>query len=111
MAVRRFRHKHGRKDRKKHADELSALLAPLEELHPELAAETQRAAGDGSYSDATIKVDNTSVKAPEELIDRERAPANVFHLDTVVLVILCAMLAFIAFIAWQISQMPTPPPK
>ena len=106
MAVRRRRHKHGPGERKKHAEELSALLAPLEEQHPELAAEAQD--GDGSYNDATIKVSTASVKLPKELVGGERHGARVFRLDPVVIVILCVMLSFIAFIAWQISQLPAP---
>ncbi|HYN85373.1 MAG TPA: hypothetical protein VER32_08980 [Pyrinomonadaceae bacterium] len=105
MAVRRRRHKHGPGERKKHAEELSALLAPLEEQHPELAREAQ-GDGDGAYNDATIKVSSANVTLPKEFVEGERKGARIFRLDPVVLVILCLMLAFIAFIAWQISRMP-----
>ena len=103
MAIRRRRHRHGREGRKQHTDELSAQLAPLEELKPELAQQSTHSPN-GEYSDATIRVDKASVKTPN--IDGERNTASVFRLEPLVVVIVVAMLAFIAFIAWQITLMP-----
>ena len=107
MAIRRRRHKHGREGRKKHTDELSAMLAPLEELMPE-AAPPPGQHGNGDYHDATIRVDSSSVKAPEQLLDEDepREGLRIFRLEPLVLVILGVMLAFMAFIAWQITLMP-----
>ena len=107
MAIRRRRHKHGREGRKKHTDELSAMLAPLEELMPEAAAPPAQHVN-GDYHDATIRVDSSSVKAPEQLLeeDEPREGLRVFRLEPLVIVILSIMLAFIAFVAWQITKMP-----
>jgi hypothetical protein len=106
MAIRRRRHKHGREGRKKHTDELSALLAPLEELKPEVAAPQQ--SGNGDYHDATIRVDSKSVKMPERLLDGDepRKGLRIFRVEPLVLVIVSLMLLFMAFIAWQITLMP-----
>ena len=113
MAIRRRRHKHGPEGRKKHTDELSAMLAPLEEQKPEAAGAPSPAAsgnGDGAYHDATIRVDSKSVKMPERLLDEDepRKGLRVFRLEPLVLVIVSLMLAFMAFIAWQITLMPPP---
>ena len=107
MAIRRRRHKHGREGRKKHTDELSAMLAPLEELMPEVAAPPAQHVN-GDYHDATIRVDSSSVKAPEKLLDEDepREGLRIFRLEPLVLVILTLALAFIAFIAWRITLMP-----
>lgn len=113
MAIRRRRHKHGREGRKQHTDELSAMLAPLEEQKPEAAAPQLNDAqppanGNGEYHDATIRVDSRSVKMPDRLLDEDepRQGLRIFRLEPLVLVIVAAMLVFMAFIAWQISQMP-----
>ena len=112
MAIRRRRHKHhGPEERKKHADELSAMLAPLEELHPEAVAPVPaEQARNGDYQDATIRVDRKSVHMPERLLDESesREGLSIFYLEPLVLVILVAMLIFIAFVAWQITLMPPP---
>ncbi|HZB43956.1 MAG TPA: hypothetical protein VE360_01860 [Pyrinomonadaceae bacterium] len=108
MAIRRRRHKHGREGRKKHTDELSAMLAPLEELKPEMAPPPGQPEGNGDYHDATIRVDSKSVKMPERLLDEDepREGLRIFYLEPLVLVILSIMLAFVAFVAWQITLMP-----
>ena len=112
MAIRRRRHKHhGPEERKKHADELSEMLAPLEELHPEAVAPVPaEQARNGDYQDATIRVDRKSVHMPERLLDESesREGLSIFYLEPLVLVILVAMLIFIAFVAWQITLMPPP---
>ena len=112
MAIRRRRHKHdGPEERKKHADELSAKLAPLEEQQPEIVASPPPAqAKNGDYQDATIRVDSKSVHMPQRLLDESesREGLSIFYLEPLVLVILVAMLIFIAFIAWQITLMPPP---
>lgn len=115
MAIRRRRHKHGPEGRKKHTDELSAMLAPLEELKPEAVAPPPEESapsgngdGDGGYHDATIRVDSKSVKMPERLLDEDepRKGLRVFHVEPLVFVVVALMLAFMAFIAWQITLMP-----
>lgn len=113
MAIRRRRHKHGPEGRKKHTDELSAMLAPLEELRPEEAAPQQPAPapggnGDGDYHDATIRIDSKSVKMPERLLDEDepRRGLRVFRVEPLVFFVVLLMLAFMAFIAWQITLMP-----
>ncbi len=103
MAIRRRRHKHGPEGRKQHTDQLSAQLAPLEELKPELAEAIP--SNNGEYSDATIRVDSKSVLTPSNYLDEQAQ--SIFRLEPVVVVILIGMLAFIAFIAWQITEMPT----
>lgn len=107
MAIRRRRHKHGREGRKQHTDELSAMLAPLEELKPEMMPPPSQPTN-GDYHDATIRVDSSSVKAPEQLLDEDepREGLRIFRLEPLVVVILVVMLAFIAFVAWQITLMP-----
>jgi hypothetical protein len=108
MAIRRRRHKHGPEGRKKHTDELSAMLAPLEEQKPEAAgAPSPPASGNGDYHDATIRVDSKSVKMPERLLDEDepRKGLRVFRVEPLVLVIVSLMLLFMAFIAWQITLM------
>ena len=107
MAIRRRRHKHGREGRKQHTDELSAMLAPLEELMPE-AAPPPGQPSNGDYHDATIRVDSSSVKTPEKLLDEDepREGLRIFYLEPLVLVILSIFLAFVAFVAWQITLMP-----
>jgi hypothetical protein len=91
------RHKH---DAKNEAERLT----PLEETK-EFKASRQR---DGQQADAddTIRVDSTSVRMPEHLVDEEREGGSIFRLEPVALVILAGMLLFIAFIAWQITLMP-----
>ena len=79
-------------------------LAPLEEQ--EQFRKSQQSDGNRSLIKDTIRVDNSSVKVPENLVEEERDAASTFRLDTAVLVILGVMLAFIAFVAWQISRMP-----
>lgn len=111
MAIRRRRHKHGARDRKKHVDELSAQLAPLEELMPELVQPEEGHTESGhseEYHDATIRVDRGSVPLPENLIEAEgtRSTASTFKLEPVIVVILVIMLSWIAFIAWLITRMP-----
>ena len=108
MAIKRWRHKHGPEGRKKHTDELSARLAPLEELQPEKALPQPTQSSNGDYHDATIRVDSTSVKTTSQLLDEaaERKGASIFYLEPVVIAILLCMLAFIAFIGWQITLMP-----
>jgi hypothetical protein len=107
MAIRRRRHKHGREGRKKHTDELSAMLAPLEELMPETTPPPGQSV-DGDYQDATIRVNSSSVKAPERLLDEDgpREGLRIFRLEPLVVVILSITLGFIAFVAWQITKMP-----
>ena len=109
MAIRRRRHKHGREGRKKHTDELSAMLAPLEELMPEAVPPPPPGQSvNGDYHDATIRVDSSSIKTPEKLLheDEPREGLRIFYLEPLVLVILSILLAFVAFVAWQITLMP-----
>ena len=113
MAVRRHRHKHGKGGRRKHVNELSALLAPPEE---QTAAKAKEAApgNDGGQSDHaaddTIVVDSKNIKLPEKFIEEEDRDATaIFKLEPVVVFILVAFLSFVAFVAWQITKMPPPP--
>jgi hypothetical protein len=81
----------------------AARLTPLEETE-EFKRSSQRK---GNHdADDTIRVDSTSVRMPEHLIDDEREGGSIFRLEPAALVILAIMLAFIAFIAWQITLMP-----
>ena len=104
MAIRRRRHKHGREGRKKHTDELSAMLAPLEETKK--FQESPQSEGKRGASDDTIRVGSSSVKMPEQLIEEDRDAASVFRLEPVAVFLLVLFLAFVAFIAWQITLMP-----
>jgi hypothetical protein len=61
----------------------------------------------GRAADDTIRVDSTSVRMPENLVEEDREGASIFRLEPVALLLLLVMLAFIAFVAWQISLMPT----
>jgi hypothetical protein len=106
MAIRRRRHKHGPKERKKHVEELSRQLAPLEELMPEIVEPD--GGQEAKYRDATIRVDSASLKLPERLLenDESRRANGVFHLEPVVIVICLILLGWAAFIAYQITLMP-----
>jgi hypothetical protein len=99
------RHYSGTKRADGDTAELSARLAPLEEVvKPE---ELQQAVPDGRPpNDDTIRVNTAALKLPERLVEEERSGARIFYLDPVVVAILVFMLAFIAFIAWQVTLMP-----
>lgn len=95
-----------RRRRKKRTAELSAQLAPLEELEASKSGQPQPD-GDGNHApDDTIRVDSASLKLPEKLTEDEREGAAIFRVEPVVVAILIVMLAFIAFVAWQITLMP-----
>jgi hypothetical protein len=79
------------------------LLAPLEET--EAFKDSPQCDSDKEARD-TIRVDNASVRMPEQLTEDEREGGSIFRLEPVVFFILAAMLAFIAFITWQITLMP-----
>jgi hypothetical protein len=104
----RRRYRFGRRRGKKETAELSARLAPLEEvLKPE---ELQQAVPDGRPpNDDTIRVNTAALKLPERLVEEERSGARIFYLDPIVVAILVFMLAFIAFVAWRITLMPEKP--
>ena len=99
-------HTHGNGDRRRHEEELSKRLAPLEETE----AFRQSEQTDGHRGDIkdTIRVDRTNIKMPESFLEEERDAADVFRLHPVVIFILVVVLAFTAFIAWQITLMPPP---
>jgi hypothetical protein len=97
-------HGHGAGGRREHQAKLAERLAPLEESE-EFSQSGQH---DGKRGvDDTIRVDSSSVRMPEHLLEDERGASSTFRLEPVVLFILLAMLAFIAFIAWQITLMPS----
>ena len=79
-------------------------LAPLEET--EAFRESQQKDSEHAADD-TIRVDSTSVRMPENLVEEDREGASIFRLEPVAVVLLLVMLAFIAFVAWRISLMPT----
>ena len=62
--------------------------------------------GDGKRGADTIRVDNASVRMPEQFVEEDREGGAIFRLEPVVLFIIAVMLAFIAFVAWQITLMP-----
>jgi hypothetical protein len=100
------KHAHGPGDRHEHEENLAKRLAPLEET--EAFRKSEQSGGNHGAIKDTIRVDKSSVKMPDKFLEDERGAADVFRLDSVVVVILAAMLAFIAFIAWQITLMPAP---
>ena len=101
----RRRYRFGRRRGKKETAELSARLAPLEEIAP--AEELHQAVPDGRpANDDTIRVNTAALKLPERLVEEERTGARIFYLDPIVVAILVFMLAFIAFVAWRITLMP-----
>ena len=91
-----------RKRRRETTAELSARLAPLEEV------ERTQTNGD-KQNEGDIIVNRDSFKLPEGLIEDEAAQNNGFWLDPVVIVILLLALLFIGFIAYLISKMPNTP--
>ncbi|MCA1633747.1 MAG: hypothetical protein LC802_08520 [Acidobacteria bacterium] len=105
MAIKRrkSRHAHGSEGRKKHVEELSGRLAPLEEQ--KAFSHSEQSEGNHNHDD-TIRVDSNSVKMPQQFSDGERDAAGIFYLEPVVIFIIALMLCFIAFIAWQITLMP-----
>ena len=112
MSIKRNRHRHGKGDRKKHEQEMAALLMPLEEIHasqaPQSDANGDGGSSDGSYRDTVIKVDSRSVRVAKDFAEDEREGASIFKMEPIVIALLLGSLAFIAFIAWQITLMPTP---
>ena len=101
----RRRYRFGKRRGKKETAELSARLAPLEEVVE--ADKLHQAVPDGRpANDDTIRVNTASLNLPKRLVEEERTGASIFYLDPVVVAILVFMLAFIAFIAWRITLMP-----
>ena len=84
--------------------ELSARLAPLEELDKE----TSQQHPSQKKNDGTIVIDTGSLKLPENLMEKEREENGILGLEPIVLAILILALAFVAFIAYLVSQMPAP---
>ena len=103
MAIRRRKSRHAHDDakgRKKHVEELSGRLAPLEEQE-EFAQSEQR---DGDHGpDDTIRVDSSSVKTPGQFLDSDHDTRGTFYLEPVAIFIVVVMLAFIALVAWKVA--------
>ncbi len=99
-------HRHRNGGRRRHTAELSARLAPPEELQSGGTKPEQPGAINGDYQDGTIKIDSASVKSSGKSLTGEDEATNVFRLEPVIAVILVLTLAFIAFITWQITLMP-----
>ncbi len=107
MSVKNRRYTFRRKKNKTHTQELAHRLAPLEEMQE--SAKLQQAVPNGkpaSGVDDTIRVDSSSIKLPEKIVEEEREGFDIFHPDPIVVWIAGLLLAFIAFIAWQITRMP-----
>lgn len=102
---RRYGHEHYlRHDKDGDIAELSARLAPLEEIDKEAAAHQHPK----HKRDDTIVVDTGSLNLPENLMEREREENGILGLEPVVLAILVLFLAFIALIAYLVYRMPAP---
>ena len=99
-----------KKRRKRHTDQLTAQLAPLEE-QDKPAAEQQIGTPLSATSDLVdphfgeIIVDNENLKVPTNIVETEE-DKYFLGMEPVVLVVLIVLLGFIAFIAWQITLMP-----
>jgi hypothetical protein len=99
-----------RKRKKGDTDQLSAQLAPLEEL-AKPAVEQQIGSPLESRNDqqqgdyGAIVVDNAGLNLPKSIIEGGEEK-QFLGMEPVVVVVLILMLSFIAFIAWQISLMP-----
>jgi len=102
---RRYGHEHYlRYDKDGDISELSARLAPLEELDKERAQEHPPQ----TKNDGTIVIDTGSLKLPENLMEQERQENGILGLEPIVLAILILALAFIAVVAYLVYQMPAP---
>ncbi|MFN2500029.1 MAG: hypothetical protein ABR557_13180 [Pyrinomonadaceae bacterium] len=103
--------RHSRGKRKKgDTAQLSAQLAPLEEVDKDNAAKQLgiNAPLDDAHGDphfAAIVVDNEGLHVPVDIMEGGNEK-TFMGMVPVVLVILGVVLTFIAFIAWQISLMP-----
>ncbi|MCA1592929.1 MAG: hypothetical protein LC754_09825 [Acidobacteria bacterium] len=94
-------HKHYTGRKKGNTAEVSARLAPLEEVKATAAVRKPENNG------GAIRVDSNQVTLSKDFAEEDRGAAGVFHLEPVALVIVVLALAFMAFIAWQITLMPS----
>jgi hypothetical protein len=104
---RKYGHEHYlRHDKDGDISELSARLAPLEELDKETARQHRL-----KQKDDTIVIDTGSLQLPKNMMEQEREENGILGLEPIVLAILILALAFVAFIAYLVYQMPAPVTK
>ncbi|MGB8509825.1 MAG: hypothetical protein WCD76_15695 [Pyrinomonadaceae bacterium] len=97
-------HKHYTGGKKADAAELSARLAPPEELKG-IPVATK---ADNNNGGGAIRVDSNQISLSSDFAEEDRGAASTFRVEPIALVIILLSLAFIAFIAWQITLMPAP---
>jgi hypothetical protein len=83
----------------------------VNELAPPEEQAGRKASRPSNNGDGVLQAGTDNLKIPKGLIDEDDAPAHWFHLDPMVILILCFSLAFIIFIAYLIANEPLVNPK
>jgi hypothetical protein len=97
-----------RSDRKRHAHDHRTSSGQSKSVQASLKPpqEPQDQKGASGPLEGAIRVDDSQIPVPNEVVERESK--RWLGIDLVVLLIAGLMLIFIAFIAWQVSVMTGP---